>query len=396
MSPWPKVPLAEIAASVDYGLTAAATFEPAGPKFLRITDIQNGVVDWKRVPWCQCDGKSVEDSRLKTGDIVFARTGATTGKSFLLRRCPVDAVFASYLIRVRLKPNADPVYLSRFFDTSDYWAQIAKRARGVAQPGVNATNLKALQVPLPSLPEQRRIAAILDKADELRTKRRAALEELNQLTQGMFLEMFGDPAANPKRWPMVRTGDVADVQGGLQLSAVRRTYTREVPYLRVANVHRGFLDLREIKTLRATDAEIARTSLSKNDLLIVEGHGNPEEIGRGALWDASIAGCVHQNHLIRVRFDHKTVEPRYASEYLNSRGGRRHLLRAGKTTSGLNTISVSEVRAAPLALPPVLLQREFVRLLDAKEKIKAANRASLDEFASLFAVLESRAFRGEL
>lgn len=159
---------------------------------------------------------------------------------------------------------------------------------------------------------------------------------------------------------------------------------------------RGFLDLSVIKTLRATDAEIARTTLVRDDLLIVEGHGNPHEIGRGALWDGSISGCVHQNHIIRVRLDGEKLVPIYACEYLNSPGGRRHLLRAGKTTSGLNTISVSEVRAAPIALPPLCLQHDFARRVAAVEKLKTAHRASLAELDALFASLQHRAFRGEL
>ena len=134
----------------------------------------------------------------------------------------------------------------------------------------------------------------------------------------------------------------------------------------------------------------------KDDLLVVEGHGNPSEIGRVALWDGSISGCVHQNHIIRVRFEIRTVVPRYACEYLNSPGGRRHLLRAGKTTSGLNTISVSEVRTAPLTLPPVEIQRDFARRVAAVEKLKATHRASLTELDALFASLQHRAFRGEL
>ena len=83
-------------------MTASASSQPVGPKFLRITDIQDGLVDWDAVPWCECDGRSAADARLKAGDIVFARTGATTGKSFLIRECPINAVFASYLIRVRM------------------------------------------------------------------------------------------------------------------------------------------------------------------------------------------------------------------------------------------------------------------------------------------------------
>jgi type I restriction enzyme S subunit len=255
--------------------------------------------------------------------------------------------------------------------------------------------LKRADVMLPPLAEQRRIAEVLDQAEALRAKRHATLAQLDTLNYSIFLDLFGDPASNPKGWPMAQVGDNADVQGGLQVSPARNEYPREVPYLRVANVFRGFLDLSEIKTLRATDAEIARTTLMRDDLLIVEGHGNPTEIGRGALWDGSIAGCVHQNHIIRVRFNKKLV-PFYACEYLNSPGGRRHLLRSGKTTSGLNTISVSEVRAAPITLPPLALQLDFARRVTAVQRLKTLYRASLTELDALFTTLKHRAFRGQL
>ncbi|MBC7366649.1 MAG: restriction endonuclease subunit S [Undibacterium sp.] len=256
--------------------------------------------------------------------------------------------------------------------------------------------LAKLEIPLPPLAEQRRIAEVLDRAEALRAKRRAALAQLDALTQSLFLDLFGDPATNPKGWPISRVGEVADVQGGLQVTTARKNLPNEVPYLRVANVYRGFLNLNEIKTIRATDAEIARTKLVKDDLLIVEGHGNPAEIGRGALWDGSIVGCIHQNHIIRARFASAKIVPLYACEYLNSPGGRRHLLRAGKTTTGLNTISVSEVRGTPVTLPPIPLQREFARRVTAVEKLKTAQRASLAELDALFATLQHRAFRGEL
>lgn len=253
-----------------------------------------------------------------------------------------------------------------------------------------------ISIPLPPLPEQRRIAEILDKADALRTKRRAALAQLDTLTQSIFLDMFGDPATNPKGWSVRRVDEVAKVQGGLQVTRARRALPREVPYLRVANVYRGALDLREIKSIRTTDAEIARTALAKDDLLIVEGHGNPQEIGRGALWDGSIPICVHQNHLIRVRFDLDKIAPQYACTYLNSPAGRAHLLRAGKTTSGLNTISASEVRSTPIALPSIDLQRQFAHRVEIIKGTNAAQRVSLAALDALFVSLQHRAFSGEL
>lgn len=151
MKGWKTIALGDYADSVDYGVTASATQQPSGPKFLRITDIQNGEVNWKTVPWCECDARSASGSRLQPGDIVFARTGATTGKSYLIRECPKDAVFASYLIRVRVGALVDSGYLSHFFNSPNYWQQITQSARGVAQPGVNASTLKTLKIPLPPL-----------------------------------------------------------------------------------------------------------------------------------------------------------------------------------------------------------------------------------------------------
>ena len=107
-----NVKLSEVTDSVEYGITAPASEAPIGPKFLQITDIQNGSVDWSSVPFCKADEQKLKSSRLISGDIVFARTGATTGKSFLIRACPENAVFASYLIRVRPGPQVDPIFLS--------------------------------------------------------------------------------------------------------------------------------------------------------------------------------------------------------------------------------------------------------------------------------------------
>ena len=304
------------------------------------------------------------------------------------------AIFHYHIWRIIPLHGVDKAFLFRLLE----WIteRVKAASHGVAMLHMTKAGIEAWEVSVPPLPEQRRIAAILDQADALRAKRREALAQLDSLTQSIFIEMFGDPFANPFGWPLVDTGNLADVQGGLQVTSARQDLPREVPYLRVANVHRGHLLLDEIKLIRATAAEVKRTSLRDNDLLVVEGHGNPNEIGRSALWNDQIAECVHQNHLIRVRFDLSIVVPAYACEYLNSAGGRRHLLRAGKTTSGLNTISVSNVREAPVALPPLALQQTFATRIQAVEALKTTHRAALAELDALFASLQHRAFAGQL
>src|SRR5260370_10444949 len=132
--------------TISYGHTESASNEPVGPQFLRITDIQNGHVDWDSVPYCKIASQDLPKSRLASGDIVFARTGATTGKSFLVVD-PPEAVFASYLIRLRLiEKKLLPKFLSFFFQTSSYWKSIEAGSTGSAQGGFNATKLGALSI----------------------------------------------------------------------------------------------------------------------------------------------------------------------------------------------------------------------------------------------------------
>ena len=288
---------------------------------------------------------------------------------------------------------ADRDYLYWALGAIDYGRLVDRAAKGKT---LNKAKLKLLPVPLPSLVEQKRIAGVLDTADALRHKRREALAELDILLQSTFLDMFGDPATNLKGWEMTTVGRIGSVQGGLQVTSKRRSLPIERPYLRVANVFRGYLDLNEVKTIRLTESEVLRTSLYCEDILIVEGHGNKAEIGRCARWDGSIDECVHQNHLIRLRCDRSKAAPIYVENFINSPGGRRGLIGTSRTTSGLNTISVSKVRRSEIQLPPLDLQHRFAAICEAIDQQKARQHAHLAELDTLFTSLQSRAFRGEL
>ena len=155
----------KVVSAINYGYTVSASSDPVGPHFLRITDIQNDHVDWESVPYCKIEPHDLEKYRLANGDIVFARTGATTGKSYLVNDPPEEAIFASYLIRLRLREKTLlPEFVSLFFQTAGYWQSIKEGSSGSAQGGFNATKLGALSIPIPPLPEQRRIVGILDEA----------------------------------------------------------------------------------------------------------------------------------------------------------------------------------------------------------------------------------------
>jgi type I restriction enzyme S subunit len=159
---WIKTTLGDVAENISYGYTAKAARGAKGPRYLRITDIQNNSVDWASVPSCNIPAQRVPAYQIRSGDLVFARTGATTGKSLLIKSCP-EAVFASYLIRVRPATSLVPEFIARFFQSASYWSQISENISGSAQPNCNATKLSSLLVPIPPLAEQRRIVAKLEK-----------------------------------------------------------------------------------------------------------------------------------------------------------------------------------------------------------------------------------------
>jgi type I restriction enzyme, S subunit len=182
---WRWVRLGEVCEQPQYGYTAPATRQDTGVNLLRISDIQNGQVDWQSVPFCEILPEEASKYLLARGDILFARTGATTGKSFLIQNAP-SAVFASYLIRVR--PRTEillPEYLYAFLQSEQYWGQVETGKRGGAQPNMNATLLADVIFPLPPLAEQKRIAArlneIMAEIARARAAAQAQLEALNAL-----------------------------------------------------------------------------------------------------------------------------------------------------------------------------------------------------------------------
>ena len=163
---WEVVRLGEVCLKPQYGFTESATNQRVGPKFLRITDIQNSQVNWNTVPYCEISDELLKRYRLEPGDLLFARIGATTGKTLLIRECP-EAIFASYLIRVRVNLNfLLPEFLFYFTQGNLYWSQINTAKGGRLKQGINIPVLSSLLVPLPPISEQRIIARILEAVDK--------------------------------------------------------------------------------------------------------------------------------------------------------------------------------------------------------------------------------------
>ena len=198
---WCWCRLGSISAAIQYGLSNSA--EQSGThRLLRITDIQDGKVDWDTVPFTTA--YEAGNYLLSSGDIVFARTGATVGKSFLIKELPYPAVYASYLIRIRLLDGVHPDYIYQFFSSQCYWEQITDKSVGVGQPNCNGTSLKELFIPIPPFSEQNRIVPSalstleyvtnieLDKASLLETVTSIKFKILDLAIQGKLVPQNQD------------------------------------------------------------------------------------------------------------------------------------------------------------------------------------------------------------
>ena len=284
-------------------------------------------------------------------------------------------------------------YLLRQKDFLDYAEAFSART---SIPKINREALAAYEAPLPPLEEQRRIVKVLDKADAIRRKRQEAIALTEQLLRSTFLEMFGDPVTNPKHWPFESLTHLAMIGSGVMKG---RDYTGietvERPYMRVANVQDGYLALDDIKTIELPVSEVEKYTLRHGDILLTEG-GDPDKLGRGAVWREQVSSCVHQNHIFRVHPDRTRLTSEYLCALLGSAHGKRYFLKAAKQTTGIATINRTQLSEFPVLLPPLKLQQQYSEFVAAHERLTQRYQHLADEQNTLFNSLVQRAFSGQL
>ena len=164
-----------------------------------------------------------------------------------------------------------------------------------------------------------------------------------------------------------------------------------IPYLRVANVQAGYLDLTELKTIEALPREVAERSLEKGDVLLTEG-GDFDKLGRGAMLDRDLPNCIHQNHIFRVRCERSQLLPEYFAGFLLTLEARHYFRRCAKKTSNLASINKTQLRALPVPVPSLPLQKEFAQRVTEIREFEARQTASRRRLEGLFQSLLHRAF----
>jgi type I restriction enzyme S subunit len=257
-------------------------------------------------------------------------------------------------------------------------------------PKINRDELAEFWTDLPDLDEQRRIADILDAADAAIRQTEAVIAKLRQMKAGLLHDLLTrgldeqgrlrDPVAHPeqfkdsllgripKEWDIHPLSELAQVGSGVTLGReVQGASVVEMPYLRVANVQDGYIDLSEIKTVRVLRSELPSYLLQEGDVLMTEG-GDFDKLGRGTVWRGQISPCLHQNHIFRVRPNRNLLLPDFLASVSASHIGKKYFLRSSKQTTNLASINSTQLKAFPVPCPS----------LDEQNRVIAAS-LSLDE-----------------
>lgn len=223
MSEWRKTNLGEICSDISYGYTASASQDPIGPKFLRITDIVPSRINWETVPFCVANTKIIEKYKLKNGDIVIARTGATTGYNKVIKNILHNSVYASYLIRCEIDSSkASPYYIGHILQSADWYDYVAAISGGSAQPGANAKQFASFEILLPPLGEQQKIAEVLSSLDDKIDLLHRQNKTLESLAETLFRQWFVEEASED--WEEKPLDVVLTVKGGATPSTKKAEY----------------------------------------------------------------------------------------------------------------------------------------------------------------------------
>jgi type I restriction enzyme, S subunit len=364
-----------------YGANEAALEDsPNFPRFIRITDI-NEDGSLRSDIFKSLAPEIAESYLLKEGDVLLARSGATVGKAFIYRKEWGQACFAGYLIKFSC--NRDlllPEFLFQFTQSSIYWAQVKSGTIQSTIQNFSAEKYSELFIPLPPIERQQKICEYLDretqKIDSLIAAKKRLLELLaekrrSMITQAVTRGLTVDVSMKdsgvawigqiPEDWNIVSLSFLAKVKSGVAKGRnLGSNQTMHVPYLRVANVQDGYVNLDDVANIEVLPEEVSAFSLRRGDVLMNEG-GDADKLGRGAVWDAAIEPCLHQNHVFAVRCH--GIEPEWLSTLTGSSYAKAYFESRAKQSTNLASISSTNLKELPVVLPPRDMQISIVNEL---------------------------------
>lgn len=287
-------------------------------------------------------------------------------------------------------------YLAYFLRSPEFLNFANTVVAGAKMPRMVMSEFWQYKIPLPPLAEQHRISTILDKADALRQKRHAALALLDTLPQAVFLDMFGDPATNPKGWPERKMAALFETSPIFGTMIPPSSDGGDWLSLRVANIQDWRLDLSDQKYVTLPPNTIERHSVKDGDLLLARAIASQEHLGKAVVVNPAGRKWAFDSHLMRLRFDRERAYPEFIRHLWMTPGGRSLFLKVTRRSAVQFNINTKEMNSLSLPIPPIALQHIFVGKVEALQALRSKQHVALSEMDALFSGLQHRAFRGEL
>ena len=405
---WVDATFGDLFVRLQYGVTAKADPAALGVRFLRITDLERGSVDWQSVPGL-LQNEDIERFLLLHGDFVFARSGSIEKAARIEH--PPAAVFASYLIRGTPLLSETSDWLACFIRSNAYLDQIRERAAGIGMANVNASKLASVSLPIPPLPEQRRIASKIDSLSAKSQRARDCFDHLPRLVekykQAILAAAFRGDLTREWREDVGRADPWEATSIGRILTDIRYGTARKcgyeagpIPVLRIPNVQLGRISLKDIKSADFDDKEVEKLRLEIGDVLVIRSNGSLELVGRSAVVEEPAVGMLFAGYLIRLRLDRELADPKFFQLYLQAAATRAEIEQLAKSTSGVNNINSTQIQQLRLSRPDVDEQVEVARRVETAfawiDRLASETTNARSLIDRLDQAVLAKAFRGEL
>jgi len=370
----------------------SSLYADEGIRVIRITNVQKGDIKDENPKFYPSEFlDDLSNYLINSGDILMSLTG-NVGRVGIFPEELCPAFLNQRVARLRVKDSSvHHKYLFYILNSDLFEREAIYNSAGIAQLNLSTKWVSNFKIPLPPLPEQKKIAAILDAADAYRQKTKALIAKYDELTQSLFLDMFGDPVTNPKGWETVTLDSVLSFLTSGSRGWAKFYSEKGATFLRIQNVGYNELRLDDLAFVEAPNsAESKRTKVQANDVVL----SITADLGRTAVITEDLSNAHINQHLAILRFNDQ-IEPVYASAYIASAGGQVKFkkLDKGGVKAGLN---FSDIRSYGLHLPPLEIQKKFKHSLEVIANQKEAAEESLRKSENLFNSLLQKAFKGEL
>lgn len=387
--------VADLITDIRYGFTGSATQSRNGVGFIRVTDIDDyGRVDYLKVPGVSITDNEVKRYLLEDGDCIIARSGSV-GKAHVYLSSNSKNVFASYLIRLRFdKAKINPKYFGAFTRSQIYWNQIDSNKQGGVQQNINTDGLSRIEIPLPDLKSQQKIAGILEKVDAARQKRKQANLLTEQFLQSAFLEMFGDPIRNEKGWEMKMVDQVVIkiISGWSAPSEQRLKQGNEIGVLKVSAVTYGVFKPEEHKAVLRENVKQNLVHPQKGDVLMTRANTR-EMVAACCVVDKDYNDLFLSDKHWKVIINRDFITADYFRYVIMSDSYHENLANKSTGTSGsMFNISKDKLLNSKFPLPPIRLQQKFSLLVEKVNQLRMKQNTSGQELENFFISLMQKYF----